>query len=113
LLERGLNRVTDTCIPEDEAFRKIEHHLRKRWADASEAGESFCRTNTSTIYSSRTTSQRDIKRTPRLRGCSQPQKQTSRCLSLDGKIRPWATFSQPGALKEWSTNLLWPVESLT
>jgi deoxyhypusine synthase len=41
LLERGLNRVTDTCIPEDEAFRKIEHHLRKRWADASEAGESF------------------------------------------------------------------------
>ena len=23
LLERGLNRVTDTCIPEEEAFRKL------------------------------------------------------------------------------------------
>ena len=41
LLERGLNRVTDTCIPEDEAFRKIEHHLHQRWADASEANKSF------------------------------------------------------------------------
>ncbi|MDB2397926.1 deoxyhypusine synthase family protein [Candidatus Poseidoniales archaeon] len=41
LLERGLNRVTDTCIPEDEAFRKIEHHLRTRWSDASEADQSF------------------------------------------------------------------------
>lgn len=27
LLEKGFNRVTDTCIPEDEAFRKIAVHL--------------------------------------------------------------------------------------
>src|SRR5213593_1741733 len=27
LLEKGLNRVTDTCIPEEEAFRKIQHHI--------------------------------------------------------------------------------------
>ncbi len=27
LLEKGLNRVTDTCIPEEEAFRKIQHNI--------------------------------------------------------------------------------------
>src|SRR6478672_13597610 len=29
LLEQGLNRVTDTCIPEEEAFRKIQHNIVK------------------------------------------------------------------------------------
>jgi len=29
LLEKGLNRVTDTCIPEDEAMRKIEALINK------------------------------------------------------------------------------------
>ena len=29
LLNRGLNRVTDTCIPEEEAFRKIQHPIAK------------------------------------------------------------------------------------
>jgi deoxyhypusine synthase len=28
LLERGLNRVTDTCIPEHEAFRLQKAHLQ-------------------------------------------------------------------------------------
>ena len=27
LLDRHLNRVTDTCIPEEAAMRKIEHHM--------------------------------------------------------------------------------------
>ena len=27
LLERGLNRVTDTCIPEEEAFRRLQKHI--------------------------------------------------------------------------------------
>ncbi|HET9825166.1 MAG TPA: deoxyhypusine synthase family protein, partial [Chitinophagaceae bacterium] len=27
LLEKGLNRVTDTCIPEEQAFRKIQHNI--------------------------------------------------------------------------------------
>ena len=39
LLEKGLNRVTDTCIPEEEAFRKIQHHIFRVWKDAEEAGE--------------------------------------------------------------------------
>ena len=41
LLEKGLNRVTDTCIPEEEAFRKIQHHIEKIWKDAEARGERF------------------------------------------------------------------------
>lgn len=34
-LERhGMNRVTDTCIPEEEAFRKIEGPIVELWKDA-------------------------------------------------------------------------------
>ncbi len=41
LLSRGLNRVTDTCIPEEEAFRKLQGHLEEIWNQASEAGERY------------------------------------------------------------------------
>ena len=36
LLERHLNRVTDTCIPEEEAMRRLERVLITRW-EAAEA----------------------------------------------------------------------------
>jgi deoxyhypusine synthase len=35
----GLNRVTDTCIPEDRAFRRIEHQMLALWQEAEAAGE--------------------------------------------------------------------------
>ena len=38
LLDRHLNRVTDTCIPEFEAMRRIEHVVLDRWIRASQAG---------------------------------------------------------------------------
>ncbi|WP_405231903.1 deoxyhypusine synthase family protein [Lentisalinibacter salinarum] len=41
LLARHLNRVTDTCIPEDEAIRRIEHAVLKEWQTADKAGESY------------------------------------------------------------------------
>ncbi len=41
LLEQHFNRVTDTCIPEEQAMRKIEDHLVKRWVQASENGERY------------------------------------------------------------------------
>src|SRR5206468_172021 len=34
LRERGLNRVTDTCIPENEAIRRIEEELLEVWTTA-------------------------------------------------------------------------------
>ena len=39
LLDRKLNRVTDTCIPEEEAMRRLETKIRPRWHVAAEAGE--------------------------------------------------------------------------
>lgn len=41
LLEKGLNRVTDTCIPEEEAFRRLQKHIFKIWKDAELKGERF------------------------------------------------------------------------
>lgn len=41
LLEDGFNRVTDTCIPEEEAFRKLQKHLIKHWQEAQAKGERF------------------------------------------------------------------------
>jgi deoxyhypusine synthase len=38
---RGLNRVTDTCIPEQEAFRAIEKPILEIWRRAEQAGERF------------------------------------------------------------------------
>jgi deoxyhypusine synthase len=41
LLENHYNRVTDTCIPEEEAFRRLQSHLEKAWKDAEAAGERY------------------------------------------------------------------------
>lgn len=41
LLENHYNRVTDTCIPEEEAFRRLQQHLVKQWKAAEAAGERF------------------------------------------------------------------------
>ncbi len=41
LLEKGLNRVTDTCIPEEEAFRRLQKHIFEIWKEAEDNGERF------------------------------------------------------------------------
>lgn len=41
LLDRHLNRVTDTCIPEEEAIRRIEHVILEEWQRADQAGERY------------------------------------------------------------------------
>jgi deoxyhypusine synthase len=41
LLARHMNRVTDTCIPEMEAMRRIENEVLKEWVRADKAGERF------------------------------------------------------------------------
>lgn len=40
LLARHLNRVTDTCIPEEEAIRRIEHVILDVWVEADKKGDS-------------------------------------------------------------------------
>ena len=39
LLDRHMNRVTDTCIPEEEAMRRIEGVILKEWMAADLKGE--------------------------------------------------------------------------
>ena len=41
LRERGLNRVTDTCIPEEEAMRRIERQVLKYWQQAERDGQRY------------------------------------------------------------------------
>ena len=39
LLDKKLNRVTDTCIPEEEAMRRLESKILPRWKSADKNGK--------------------------------------------------------------------------
>jgi deoxyhypusine synthase len=39
LLDRQLNRVTDTCIPEEEAMRRVERAILREWMSADSQGD--------------------------------------------------------------------------
>jgi deoxyhypusine synthase len=39
LAAKGLNRVTDTCIPEEEAMRRVEATILRHWREAAARGE--------------------------------------------------------------------------
>jgi deoxyhypusine synthase len=41
LLSKHLNRVTDTCIPEEEAIRRIEKVVLEEWQKADQSGQAF------------------------------------------------------------------------
>ncbi|MBV9879554.1 MAG: deoxyhypusine synthase family protein [Gemmatirosa sp.] len=41
LLDRHMNRVTDTCIPEGEAMRRLEKAVLEEWVAADQAGERY------------------------------------------------------------------------
>jgi deoxyhypusine synthase len=41
LLENHYNRVTDTCIPEEEAFRRLQKHLYRVWNEADSNNNRF------------------------------------------------------------------------
>jgi len=41
LLQRQMNRVTDTCIPEQAAMRRLEAVVAERWHAADRAGERY------------------------------------------------------------------------
>ncbi len=41
LLDQHYNRVTDTCIPEEEAMRRLERHLLNVWQEAQQANERY------------------------------------------------------------------------
>jgi len=41
LLRKHLNRVTDTCIPEEEAMRRVESAVLRAWQQADQKGERY------------------------------------------------------------------------
>src|SRR6476469_3811340 len=41
LLDRHMNRVTDTCIPEFEAMRRLETAVLEEWQEADSKGERY------------------------------------------------------------------------
>jgi deoxyhypusine synthase len=41
LHDRHMNRVTDTCIPEEEAIRRLEHAVLEEWTKADKSGERY------------------------------------------------------------------------
>lgn len=41
LMDQGMNRVTDTCIPEDTAIRRIEKEILLAWQKADKNNESY------------------------------------------------------------------------
>jgi deoxyhypusine synthase len=41
LLKRHMNRVTDTCIPEMEAMRRLEKVVLEEWVEADQKGERY------------------------------------------------------------------------
>lgn len=41
LLKKGMNRVTDTCIPEDDAFQMVGGHILELWQKAEKEGERY------------------------------------------------------------------------
>lgn len=41
LLKKGMNRVTDTCIPEDTAVRRLEKEMLELWTKADKEGKSY------------------------------------------------------------------------
>lgn len=41
LRDAGMNRVTDTCIPEDQAIRRIEKEILALWKKADREGKSY------------------------------------------------------------------------
>lgn len=41
LRDKQMNRVTDTCIPEEEAMRRIEHHVLGFWKKAAKEGRRY------------------------------------------------------------------------
>ena len=100
LLERHLNRVTDTCIPEEEAFRRLEDALVEEWSASGMPGSKdfphriLCRPREGRL-------EKHYQIDPKGRGPRRPRR-TCRSSSRAGRTRPQRTSSPPTACRETS-----------
>ena len=95
LLARHMNRVTDTCIPEMEAMRRIENEVLEEWVKADNAGERFFPHEFMYKILRSGGSKRATRSIPKTAGCSQRQKRICPCSCPAGRMRRSATCT-PG-----------------
>jgi deoxyhypusine synthase len=68
LLSRHLNRVTDTCIPEEEAIRRIEAAILEEWTEADRRASATFPMSFSTASCAAASWNSTTRSTPRIRG---------------------------------------------
>ena len=101
LLRRHLNRVTDTCIPEEEAMRRIERVVLDEWVGrlGETTRESFP-TSFFTKFCASAASNNFTRSIQPIVGWSPLRTRTFRCSCPAGKIRPSETFTPRAASPE-------------
>ena len=80
LLENHYNRVTDTCIPEEEAFRRLQQHIGEIWKDADAKAKVIFRMSSCIKSVERRSGSSTMKLIQRIAGCLRPQKKIFRLL---------------------------------
>ena len=106
LLERHLNRVTDTCIPEDEAMRRIERRRARRVAARRQGRRALLPARVHVPDPALAARSRSTTRsTRRTAGCSPRRRATCRCSCRAGRTRRSATSSPATASRATSKNV--------
>jgi len=93
LLQNHYNRVTDTCIPEEEAIRRIESHILDQWKNAEKKVKivTFLM-NTYINCCKAEFLNNTMKLIQKIPGCWLLQKKISLYLFLVGRILHWEIF---------------------
>lgn len=99
LLDRGLNRVTDTCIPEEEAFRRLQGHIEDIWKNAEAKGERYFPHEYMYQMLLSGVLEQYYEIDPKTHGCWLQLSATCQSLFQDGRTVPWVIFSPPTASK--------------
>ena len=90
LLDRNMNRVTDTCIPEQEAMRRIERVILKEWTAADGKSERYFPHEFFYRILRAPTFGGDSKSTPKIAGSTRQWSEICRSLFRVGRIPRWA-----------------------
>jgi deoxyhypusine synthase len=91
LLDRHMNRVTDTCIPEMEAMRRIEKVVLEEWVAADRAGERYFPHEFMYKSFAAASWRRATRSTRRTHGWSRRPRRISRSSCPAGRTQLWAT----------------------
>lgn len=102
LLNNHYNRVTDTCIPEEEAFRRLEGALVDVWNKAKAEGKRYLPYEYIYQILRSGVLENTTRSTLRTAGYSQPARRTFLSSALHGKTAPQETSSQHTASRATS-----------